>query len=778
MQFPGSYFEDEVRDGFYVPGMMKRAWAAQLEILEDIDKVCKKYHLQYFAEWGTLLGAIRHGGFVPWDDDMDICMKRQDYDIFLKVAPDEMSEWYRFLNFEHSDDGDYRCDDFLTRLYNGNRIRMDKPFLDKFHGFPYVAGMDIFPLDYVAPTAKEDEMLCEEVKVLSTLAQSICFYDEDEREEYLKKTEEIYDVKFDRNKSLRIQLYMLADKICGRYREEESQYLASMALRTMKDYKVPKEYYADAIWVPFENTQIPVPVGYDGILKIKYGDYMKPIQNGGSHEYPFYKKQEEAYEEKHEPLFKSYQFSEENMDRRKEDMADTTLKSMVTGMTDLFEQAHGSIVTALNAGNVDVAMGLLEDCQDGAIALGTRIEEIKGKGHATVSVLEKYCEVLYTIHESISNNVDMDIECITALLQDNFSEIKQSVKTNILERKEAVFLPYKASMWDSMESIWRAADADPNCDAYVIPIPYYDKGVDGTLGEMHYEGDQYPEYVPILDYNTFDFGTHHPDMIFIHNPYDEYNLVTSVHPFFYSRNIKKCTDKLIYIPYFVLGEISPGNWRAVNNMRHFCTMPGVVNADKVIVQSEDMRKIYIRVLTNFCGEKTQSIWEEKIMGLGSPKYDRILDASIGNVTPEDWNTVLYKENGDKKKVILYNTSLGALLEHGEEMLNKIEQVLAVFKEKKEEIALLWRPHPLINATIQSMRPQLWERYEKIVKTYKEEKWGIFDETADLDRAIKHGDAYYGDPSSVIHLCREVGMPVLIQNVEVKLSGERGNTVGE
>lgn len=146
MQFSKSYFEDEVRDGFYVPSMMKSAWAAQLEILEDIDKVCKKYNLQYFAEWGTLLGAIRHGGFVPWDDDMDICMKRKDYDIFTKVAPKEMSEWYAFLNFEHSDEQDYKCDDFLTRLYNGNRIRVDKPFLDKFHGFPYVAGMDIFPL--------------------------------------------------------------------------------------------------------------------------------------------------------------------------------------------------------------------------------------------------------------------------------------------------------------------------------------------------------------------------------------------------------------------------------------------------------------------------------------------------------------------------------------------------------------------------------------------------------------------------------------------------------
>ena len=90
MEFPKSYFEDEVRDGFYVPSMMKRAWAAQLEVLEDIEKICRKHNIHYQADYGTLIGAIRHGGFIPWDDDMDISMLRKDYDIFNKVALDEL----------------------------------------------------------------------------------------------------------------------------------------------------------------------------------------------------------------------------------------------------------------------------------------------------------------------------------------------------------------------------------------------------------------------------------------------------------------------------------------------------------------------------------------------------------------------------------------------------------------------------------------------------------------------------------------------------------------
>ena len=65
MQFPDSFFEDEIRDGFYVPAIMKQAWAAELEVLADVAKVCEKHHIRWFAEWGTLLGAVRHGGFIP-----------------------------------------------------------------------------------------------------------------------------------------------------------------------------------------------------------------------------------------------------------------------------------------------------------------------------------------------------------------------------------------------------------------------------------------------------------------------------------------------------------------------------------------------------------------------------------------------------------------------------------------------------------------------------------------------------------------------------------------
>ena len=179
-------------------------------------------------------------------------------------------------------------------------------------------------------------------------------------------------------------------------------------------------------------------------------------------------------------------------------------------------------------------------------------------------------------------------------------------------QKEVVFLPYKASIWKSLEPAWKAACADPEWNVHVIPIPYYYRNLDGSLRDMQYQGEQFPEYVTVEDYNCYDFENRHPDVIFIHNPYDDCNLTTSVHPFFYSKNLLRYTEKLVYIPYFVIDEIEPDDMRAIYNMKYYVSMPGVVHADKVLVQSEKMQLAYIDYLTEFAGEDTRSVWTEKI----------------------------------------------------------------------------------------------------------------------------------------------------------------------
>ena len=98
-----SYLEDEIRDGFYIPSMTKRTWAMELTVLDLIDSICSKHNITYFADWGTYLGAIRHKGFVPWDDDLDICMHRNELNKFLAVAKEELPEGYSVMSFHNND---------------------------------------------------------------------------------------------------------------------------------------------------------------------------------------------------------------------------------------------------------------------------------------------------------------------------------------------------------------------------------------------------------------------------------------------------------------------------------------------------------------------------------------------------------------------------------------------------------------------------------------------------------------------------------------------------
>lgn len=442
-------------------------------------------------------------------------------------------------------------------------------------------------------------------------------------------------------------------------------------------------------------------------------------------------------------------------------------KQQAEEFVQLLGQAHGEIKKNIEKKQYPAALELLSQCQQGAIELGNLIERIEGEGFCTVSLLSDYCDLIYQIYEELQQNDYADGVWIDKKLRKALLAVENSVKNDIKLKKEVVFLPYKASMWDSLESVWRAAQADESCDAYVIPIPYYDKNIDGSLGQFHYEGAQYPKDVPIIRYQDYDFESRRPDVIFIHNPYDEYNRVTSVHPDFYSSRLKNVTEKLVYIPYFVLSEIDPENKKALEGMQHFCLVPAVVHAHKVIVQSENMRRAYVNILTESYGKETRKYWQDKILGLGSPKLDKAAKTKREDVEiPSTWLPLIQKPDGSYKKIVFYNTSITALLKSGEQMLRKMEDVFRIFKENRENVTLLWRPHPLIQATIASMRPQLWREYEQLVGEYRAAGWGIYDDSADLNRAIALSDAYYGDGSSVVQLCREAGMPVMIQDAEI------------
>lgn len=308
-------------------------------------------------------------------------------------------------------------------------------------------------------------------------------------------------------------------------------------------------------------------------------------------------------------------------------------ENQIIAAIGLLDKAHEAFKKAMETGNSDMTLSLLEQCQDSAIKIGGMIEKSEGEDFATIGLLENYCEQIYQTYELIRQQQALSIGKAYKKLCKDLIRIENSVKNDIQVRASVVFLPYKASMWDSLESVWKAADADPGCDAYVVPIPYFDKNPDGSFSRMHYEGEMYPDYVPVMSWEEFNLETERPDVIYIHNPYDASNYVTSVHPSFYARELRKYTDKLVYIPYFILNEIDPYNQTAIDGMKHFCFAPGTIYANHVIVQSENMRQIYINEYIKAAkgmglpGEHVdRKFLEKKFLGLGSPKIDKVLSS--------------------------------------------------------------------------------------------------------------------------------------------------------
>ncbi len=291
----------------------------------------------------------------------------------------------------------------------------------------------------------------------------------------------------------------------------------------------------------------------------------------------------------------------------------------------------------------------LPDCQEAAIEIGTYLETLGEEAEHLVKILESYCENIYLQNINFEN--PEKCRNIARKIQRQLSEVENGVKSSLpKDKKEVLFLPYKASMWDSLESVWMAAREDENCEAVVMPVPYFDKNPDGSLGEMHYEGGKFPEYVPVMDWKRYSIPEHRPDVIYIHNPYDQYNHVTSVHPDFYSAELKKHTDMLIYIPYFItMGGVS----------EEFCTLPACYYADYVFLESERVKKIYLKTYGKVYGKELRD---------------------------------------GRKTVLLFNTSLGALLKENEAYLKKMKSVFLFFQQeksrRKNDLLLWWRPHPL------------------------------------------------------------------------------------
>ncbi|MCM1089557.1 MAG: LicD family protein [Butyrivibrio sp.] len=294
LYFSPDFFKEEERDGFLIDSTMKTVWAAELEVLAFVADVCERYQLPWFAYAGTLLGAVRHGGFIPWDDDIDICMQREPYQKLMEVLPGELPEgWYvsnAICGREQTE--------FWGYVANADSISIAPERLQRFHGCPFMVSIDIFPLDPLPDNtvkAERERALFNLIHKAVNLAklQEPGKRDREQLREALNGLEGLFNIRFDRRESLVSQLWALANQLCLSYYEAEARYISNFHANSRSpDFMFEREWFAYAEYLPFEFVDIPVPCGYREVVKREFGEnYMTPVRNVQSHDYPFYNKQ-------------------------------------------------------------------------------------------------------------------------------------------------------------------------------------------------------------------------------------------------------------------------------------------------------------------------------------------------------------------------------------------------------------------------------------------------------------------------------------------------------
>ena len=298
MVFQSDFFKSETRLDFVIEEEMKRAWAAELEVLAIVDDICHRNKIRYFLDFGTLLGAVRHHGFIPWDDDIDICMLRKDYMRFLSIAEKALPKSFEVKHFYSKELNEQPTATILNRHQPAD----DDKLTEFFHGCPYMVGIDIFPLDLIPADPDSFELLKALYSAAYDLAQN---YEDYEKEgslnSYLWQLQELTAVSFDLSGDVKRQVWQLSERIAMMFDEGECDRVGWLTdIICHGDFLCrKKEWYDDVIRVPFENIYADIPRDYDSILRVRYGPNYYECRNvGGAHDYPFYKVQKEFLKSK------------------------------------------------------------------------------------------------------------------------------------------------------------------------------------------------------------------------------------------------------------------------------------------------------------------------------------------------------------------------------------------------------------------------------------------------------------------------------------------------
>lgn len=265
---------EEVIDGYRVSVNRKKLWVAELDMLNLLEELCVKEDINYFLLFGSAIGAVRHKGFIPWDDDIDLGMLRDDFEKFLKA---DKSDWPEYVSIQYgvSEHGV----DPLLRIRDGRTTGITKKDI-------YTTGnKGVFIEIYVFDAADRSLIRSLQLKATSFLQRCMsCYYLNPSEIGFVKKLRSAFVKVIGINR-----VWQIFEKICKmQNNKKDSMLVDTLSLphyAKKGNHLFYKEDVEQSIYVPFEYTQARIPKGYDRCLSARYGAYMKlpPVEERGKH---------------------------------------------------------------------------------------------------------------------------------------------------------------------------------------------------------------------------------------------------------------------------------------------------------------------------------------------------------------------------------------------------------------------------------------------------------------------------------------------------------------
>lgn len=278
IQLPEHFLDEEVRCDYTVSHEMKKVWAVELDLLVQLQKICNKYGIRYCVSGGTILGAVRHNGFIPWDDDIDVMLMRDQYEELCKHA-DEFKNPY-FFQTAWRDPGFYAGH---ARLRNILTTAIQKNTLPKGRKYNQGIFIDVFPIDAIPDEMELRRKQARRCKSFRKIARNMHYLIDFPVYTNSRKVKKIaarcLNVIYPH-----LKFYELFEKECQRYNDQNTKLVSKLCMDA-EDIKLYQDRndFDEFIMMDFEFIQVPIPKSFDRYLSYKYGNYMEFVRDLNYH---------------------------------------------------------------------------------------------------------------------------------------------------------------------------------------------------------------------------------------------------------------------------------------------------------------------------------------------------------------------------------------------------------------------------------------------------------------------------------------------------------------